>query len=88
MGIKGEIMDKEKELAKFEYSARIMRNKIPKTIIIPKGTKLSSVPTRIHFVEDVYELVIGIGKDHVAYLYLDQDALKALEEEEPQTTIL
>ena len=52
--------------------------KLEQTIFIPSGRELCEASVKTERFGPHYELVIGIGKDHVAYLTLDQDALVAL----------
>lgn len=39
---------------------------------------VNSAPTKIDFVEKTYEVIIGIGRDNHAKIYLTQDDVNAL----------
>ena len=47
-------------------------------IIIGKSAKMAPAPKKIEFKSDYFEVFVGIGTDHVAYLFLDEDALAEL----------
>lgn len=67
-----------------EKSKRI---KLPKTINIPVGIVLDEAPAKTERFGNHYEYIIPIGKDHVAYLTIDEDALMELKKLEPEITI-
>lgn len=48
------------------------------SIFIPSGRELKDAPAKTERFGTHYELTIGIGKDHVAYLTLDEESLVAL----------
>ena len=60
------VSKKEKDLLKFIHKA------------IEKGSVFGAAPSRIRFYENHYELLIGIGNDHTASLYISKSALKEL----------
>lgn len=51
--------------------------KLLHAIFIPAERDLQEAPSKTERYGTHYELIIGIGKDHVAHLTLDQDALIA-----------
>jgi hypothetical protein len=50
-----------------------------KAITIPANARLGPAASKTTRYGPHYEIIIGIGKDNVAYLTLDEDALKALQ---------
>lgn len=52
--------------------------RLEQPILIPAGRELSLAPNKTERYGAHYQLTIGIGKDHVAYLTLDEEALEAL----------
>ena len=53
---------------------------LEKAIVIPKGSKMLMIGFghKVTFGMPHYEILIGIGNDHTAYLYIDEDAYKAM----------
>lgn len=47
-------------------------------IVIPASTVTSPGPSKIEHCTPHYEILIGIGNNNTASLYLDEDALAAL----------
>jgi hypothetical protein len=59
-----------------------------KQITIPADTALDSGDiTKVHFVEKTYEIIIGIGNDHTASLYIEESALKALQNDKNKISL-
>ena len=52
--------------------------KLDQAIYIPAGRELQDAPMKTERFGQHYEFIIGIGKDHVAHLVLDEEALIAL----------
>ena len=58
-------------------------------IIIRETAKIGKAPATINLAvntekpTDFYEVIVGIGKDHTAHLYLDEHALVELRKENP-----
>lgn len=47
-------------------------------LVIPAGTVISPGPSKVEYNTPIYEVLIGIGRNNTASLYLDEDALQAL----------
>jgi hypothetical protein len=52
--------------------------KLSQSILISGNRELYDAPNKVERFGNHYELVIGIGKDHVAFFTLDEEALVAL----------
>lgn len=52
--------------------------RLPRSITIPRDTVLCTAPTKTERHGRWYQYVIQIGDNHVAYLTLDDDAIRAL----------
>jgi len=57
-----------------------MSKTLKREIIIPANTELTSGITSVSFSEKTYEIIIGIGKNHTASLFIGENALKELSE--------
>lgn len=47
-------------------------------IVIPASTAISPGPSKVEYYTPVYAVLIGIGRNNTASLYLDEGALQAL----------
>lgn len=56
------------------------KKELGRKIVIPADAEVTSGITGVSFHTKTYELRIGIGKDHTASLFIDEDALEALQE--------
>ena len=66
-----------------------MKNiKLPKNIILPKGVILKEAPSKIDLFGVWYEYIIPIGNDNTASFLISEDDLKAINELEPEVSIL
>lgn len=70
-----------------EVTMEYKRIKLPKTINIPQGIIARLAPSNKAMHGEWYEVLIPIGKDETAYLYLTDDAIAEMKAIEPECTI-
>jgi hypothetical protein len=68
--------------------AKKVREEFGAQIIIMETATLSPAPSKIEFVSRHKCVLVGIGKDHTAELYLDEEALVALREMKKKKKVL
>lgn len=73
--------------AKARYSKSRKRVYLPKTITLPAGLTLDAAPSVVKLSGDWYQCIIPIGNDNVAYLILDDEAVRALNLMNPESSI-